>query len=158
MVCRKASHALLWLSRMSSERVGNIGSFLASTFTMASTVMRNGIDRFKWRRPLWEIASTVSNGNDRLRKGNLHRRLCRKETLREQFLKLFKTLTARVSVIKSKNSRAFIKHCSSYSNAGHKQHDNEETNLAPNQWPNCKSNKLTSTPPRLHKTQYSMFC
>ena len=59
---------------MSSERVGNIGSFLASTFTMASTVMRNGINRFQWQRPFREMASTVSNGNDRLRKGNLRRR------------------------------------------------------------------------------------
>ena len=68
MVCGKASHALLWLSRMSPERVGNIGSFLASTITMASTVMRNGINRFQWQRPFREMASTVSNGNDRSEK------------------------------------------------------------------------------------------
>ena len=41
---------------------------------MASTVMRNGINRFQWQRPFREMASTVSNGNDRLRKGNLRRR------------------------------------------------------------------------------------
>ena len=35
---------------------------------------QNGIDRFKWQRPFWEMASTVSNGNDRIRKGNLRRR------------------------------------------------------------------------------------
>ena len=40
---------------------------------MATTVPRNGIDRFKWQRPFWEMASTVSNGNDPLRKGNLRR-------------------------------------------------------------------------------------
>ena len=63
----------------------------------------------------------------------IDRRLCRKEILRGQLLKLFKTLTARLSVIKSKNSQTFIKHCCSYFNAGYKQHDNEETNLASNQ-------------------------
>ena len=26
---------------------------------------RNGIDHFKWQRPFWEMASSVSNGNDR---------------------------------------------------------------------------------------------
>ena len=34
---------------------------------------KNVIDRFKWQRPFWEMATTASNGNDRLRKGNRRR-------------------------------------------------------------------------------------
>ena len=67
MVCGKASHAesapalhchALIVTHVVGESKISV-TFLASTFPTASTVLRNGIDRFKWQRPFWEMASTV---------------------------------------------------------------------------------------------------
>ena len=56
---------------------------------VCSASFRNGIDRFKWQRLFWEMASTISNGNDCLRKGNLlhqHRLSVRARTIVDQKL------------------------------------------------------------------------
>ena len=67
MVWGKASHAesepalhchALIVTHVVGESKISV-TFLASTFPTASTVLRNGIDRFKWQRPFWEMASTV---------------------------------------------------------------------------------------------------
>ena len=58
--------------------------FFLSLFLLIFFEVKCVVDRYKWHRPFQMATTVLTNGNDRLRKGNLRRR--RKAPLNEETL------------------------------------------------------------------------